>query len=106
MESPISWTFFTNHTHVLVYLSLYGNAPLREIAGSIGITERAVQRIVAELEDSKVLTKKKIGRNNCYIVNGGISLRHPLERHCTIGEILKIIAKKQGHKKTGPTSKK
>lgn len=98
-ESRPTWTFFTNHTHVLVYLSLHGSAPLREIAGAIGITERAVQRIVRELEESGALSRRRVGRNNFYKVNGDVALRHPLERHCTIGDILGVINKGAGSRK-------
>jgi predicted transcriptional regulator len=85
------WTFFTNHTHILVFLALNGDATLREAALSVGITERSAQRIVQELEDCGVLKRKKIGRCNKYSLNRKASLRHPLERHCTIGQILDVI---------------
>jgi DNA-binding Lrp family transcriptional regulator len=88
-----TWTFFTNHTHVLVYLALHGDAPLREVAAAIGITERAVQRIVRELEESGVLKYKKVGRCNHYSLNKQVALRHPLEKHCKIGQILDVILK-------------
>jgi len=91
-ELKQSWTFFTNHTHVLVYLAMNGSTPLKDVADAIGITERAVQRIVKELEDSGVLTAKKIGRNNHYELHLDVALRHPLEKHCTIGQILSVIA--------------
>jgi DNA-binding IscR family transcriptional regulator len=88
-----TWTFFTNHTHVLVYLALNGDAPLKDVATAIGITERAVQKIIAELELAGVLMKDRIGRRNTYQLKTSLPLRHPLERHCTIGDILSVILK-------------
>ena len=97
LPKPQTWTFFTNHTHVLVYLGLHGSAPLKDVASAIGITERAAQRIVKELEDSGVLSHQKVGRNNVYTLNVDVALRHPLEKHCTIGQILAVILR--GNKK-------
>ena len=92
-ETQPTWTFFTNHTHVLVYLALHGSMPLKDVALAIGLTERGVQRIVMELEASGVLTIEKVGRRNHYQLNADVALRHPLENHCTIGQILAIILK-------------
>jgi DNA-binding Lrp family transcriptional regulator len=91
LQKSQTWTFFTNHTHVLVYLAMHGSAPLKDVASAIGITERAAQRIVKELEESGVLSHQKAGRNNIYTLNMEVALRHPLEKHCTIGQILAVI---------------
>src|ERR1700722_19449204 len=64
------WAFLTNHTHVLVLLSRHPSIVLREVAARIGITERAVQRIIHELEQDGFIMRKKIGRQNYYQVNG------------------------------------
>lgn len=88
-----TWTYFTNHTHVLVYLALHGDAPLKDVATAIGITERAVQKIIVELELAGVLIKDRIGRRNTYQLKTSLPLRHPLERHCTIGDVLSVILK-------------
>ena len=92
MDQP-NWTFFTNHSHVLVYLALNGDAPLKDVAQAVGITERAAQRIVKELEESGALTVDKVGRCNQYKINRKVRLRHPLEEHCSIGQILDVIQK-------------
>jgi len=92
-DSAAPWTFFTNHTHVLVYLSLHGSAPLKDVANAIGITERAVQRIVRDLELGGTLSHKRVGRNNHYHIHSSASLRHALENHCTIGQILDVVLK-------------
>ena len=83
-----SWTFFSNHTHVLVCLARNPDAPLRVVAQTIGLTERAVQRLVADLESAGVLERHKEGRQNRYSLHFEVALRHPLERHRKIGEVL------------------
>lgn len=82
------WTFLTNHSHVLILLARNPSVVLREVALDVGITERAVQRIVADLEASGVIKREKIGRQNQYQIQGNHPLRHPIESHRTIGELL------------------
>ncbi|MGB0743096.1 MAG: helix-turn-helix transcriptional regulator [Opitutales bacterium] len=85
------WNFFTNHAHVLICLARNPEQPLREVALSVGITERAVQRIVAELEVAGYLERERIGRQNCYFIHTQGRLRHPLEAHRTIGDLLDVV---------------
>lgn len=85
------WTFFSNHAHVLFYLKLHRKDPLRRVASAVGITERAVQRIVAELEDAGYLTRTKVGRKNEYFIKGDAPLRHPLEAHRSLDDLLKWV---------------
>lgn len=87
------WTFFSNHTHVLVCLATNPEATIRVIAQSIGLTERAVQRIIADLESAGVVERHREGRQNRYRLNWDVPLRHPLERHRTIGEVLAPLVK-------------
>jgi DNA-binding Lrp family transcriptional regulator len=82
------WHFFTNHAHVLFYLQAHPRVPLRRVALEVGITERAVQRIVAELVDGGYLTRKKVGRQNTYQIHGEAPLRHPLEAHRSLQDLL------------------
>ena len=82
----------SNHTHVLVALSTQPGATLREVAAVVGITERAVQRIVAELEAAGALVKERDGRRNHYRIKRNLKLRHPLEAHRSIGELLDLVA--------------
>ena len=89
-ETP-GWTFLSNHTHVLVCLARNPDQVLREVAQQVGITERAVQRIVAELEAGGVVRRQRQGRRNRYALNLNAPLRHPLERHCTVGELLRSV---------------
>jgi DNA-binding transcriptional ArsR family regulator len=92
-SKPESWTFLSNHTHVLVCLSADGNLTVRDIAFKVGITERAVLRILAELEAANVLRRERDGRRNTYQINFAAPLRHALEAHCTIGTLLALFAK-------------
>lgn len=85
------WTFLTNHTHVLVCLYRNSNCRIRELADLVGITERAVAKILDDLEAANVIFVEKQGRRNSYKINTSIPLRHSLEAHKTIGELLKFI---------------
>jgi hypothetical protein len=87
----VGWTFLSNHTHVLVCLVRNPDQVLREVAQQVGITERAVQRIVAELEAGGVVRRERHGRRNRYYLNLDAPLRHPLEQHCTVGELLRSV---------------
>lgn len=61
---------------------------LTDIANEVGLTLRAVQRIVAELEDAGVLSHCRQGRRNEYTIDRDYPLRHPLEDHRTVGDLL------------------
>ncbi len=92
--SHAPWTFLTNHAHVLLCLSRPGRSlSLREVATMVGITERAVQRIVQELEAGGVILRERQGRRNVYSVNYAAKLRHPIEAHCTVGQLIDLTAK-------------
>ncbi|MEI8027971.1 MAG: winged helix-turn-helix domain-containing protein [Pseudomonadota bacterium] len=92
MESnPPKWTFLTNHSHVLILLAKSPDLTLREIAERIGITERAVHNIVSELGESGYLERARVGRRNTYILSLNKALRHPVESHKTVGDIVEII---------------
>jgi hypothetical protein len=85
------WTFLTNHAHVLILLSRSPSMVLREVALLVGITERAVQRIIADLEHGQFIQREKVGRQNRYRILTERHLRHPVEAHRTIGELIKLI---------------
>lgn len=85
------WTFLTNHAHVLILLKAQPELILREVASRVGITERAVQRIVHDLEAAGFIQRQKIGRQNQYQVLAEQPLRHPIEAHRTIGDLLRLI---------------
>ena len=87
------WTFFSNYGHVLVCLARNREARLRDVAADVGITERAVQKIVRDLQDEGFLTVSKQGRCNRYRINRRKSLRHDLESHCTVGKLLVLVSR-------------
>ncbi len=91
MSVSNQWTFFSNHGHVLICLAGNPDQPLREVALAVGITERAVQRIVADLEEAGYLTRERSGRRNAYTLNTKKKLRHSLEKSHSIGEILAVL---------------
>lgn len=90
-----SWTFFTNHGHVLVYLARNPDARVRDIAGEIGITERATQAILSDLTQSGYVTATRVGRRNTYRVHPEQMFRHPIEADHAVGEMLKIFLQDQ-----------
>ena len=90
-EAVEKWTFFSNNAHVLVCLTHDPQPTTREIALQVGITERAVQRILKRMIEAGVLKVRKVGRRNNYELDRTQRLRHPLEAHKTIGEFLKLI---------------
>lgn len=89
--SQSSWTFFTNHSHVLFCLARNPEETLREVAARVGITERAVQRIVGELEEAGVLTRQRNGRRNRYTIDPEVRLRHPIEGHCRLADLIDVV---------------
>ena len=89
------FTYLTNHTHVLVALDASPEARLRDLAVTVGITERAVQRIIADLETVGALERERTGRRNRYRIHRNGRLRHPLESHCTVGGLLDWIRQMQ-----------
>jgi DNA-binding MarR family transcriptional regulator len=90
-RAEASWTFLTNHSHVLLVLSRHPDIRIRDIAIAVGITERAVQRIIEELETGGYVTVEKTGRRNRYTVNSHRPLRHPVEAHCTVGDLVHFV---------------
>jgi DNA-binding Lrp family transcriptional regulator len=90
------WTFLSNHAHVLVCLAQDPDARLRDVALSVGITERAVQNIVSDLEAAGVIVRERAGRRNSYRLNLDVPLRHALESHKTVGTLLSLVLDRAG----------
>lgn len=86
-----NWTFLSNHGHVLVLLGKKPESLIREIADGVGITERAVQGIIADLENEGYISVERVGRRNLYRVNRKSKFRHPAEAHRSIDSLLKIF---------------
>lgn len=85
------WTFLTNHGHVLVFVHRNPDARVRDIASAVGITERAAQTILSDLERDGYLAKTKVGRRNTYAVNPKGQFRHPEEAGHPIGDLLTLF---------------
>ena len=92
VNSP-SWTFLTNHGHVLLCLAQNPSERIRDIAAEVGITERAVQRIIVELEGDGYLERIRDGRRNVYKVFSRKPLRHSIEKHRQVHDLIKLIKK-------------
>lgn len=87
------WRFLSNHTQVLLLLHRDPNARFRDIAQHVGITERAAQRIVADLVESGYVESERVGRRNRYRINTDIAMRHPAQEGREIGELLRLLEK-------------
>jgi DNA-binding MarR family transcriptional regulator len=85
------WTFLTNHAHVLFCVAADPEVRIRDVADRVGITERAVQRIIHDLEAEGYLTISKEGRRNRYEVRLDLPLRHPIERHRTVAALIALV---------------
>jgi len=90
-ERGRDWTFLTNHAHVLLCLAADQDVLLRSVTQQVGITERAVQLIVADLSEAGYITRVRVGRRNHYVIEPRGKLRHPLESHRTVELLLQIV---------------
>lgn len=90
--SDRGWTFLSNHGHVLLCVSISEPLTARELSLRVGITERSVQTILADLTEEGYLIKSKAGRRNIYTVNPNGRLRHPLEARHTVGELIEALS--------------
>ena len=93
-EDGKTWRFLSNHTQVLLCIHRDPHARFRDIAQSVGITERAAQRIVAELVESGYVESERVGRRNHYRVNTDIAMRHPAQDGHEVGELLELLQTK------------
>ena len=94
-EDPKPWRFVTNHTQVLLCIARDGDVRLRDVAERVGITERAAQRIVADLVEAGFVERKKIGRRNHYSIDRRAKMRHPAQVNQEIGELLDLLGSTQ-----------
>ena len=85
------WRFVTNHAHVLECIYADPEARLRDVAASVGITERTAASIVRDLEEAGYLTRTRRGRRNHYEVHGELPLRHERHRHRTVGDLIRFL---------------
>ncbi len=88
-----SWTLLTGHGHVLVEIARDPGARIRDISTAVGLTERTVQAIVADLEGAGYLTRTRTGRRTRYTVNHDSLFRHPAQEGHRVGPFLELLAK-------------
>ena len=86
------WTFLTNHAHVLLVLARDPESRLRDVAGAVGITERAASRILSNLVEEGYVVREREGRRNRYTVHAERPLRHPLEREHAVRQLLDALS--------------
>jgi len=87
----VGWTFLTNHAHVLLTIAHEPEGVMRDVAQRVGITERAVQRIVADLQKAGYIQVIRSGRQNRYKVRANMNLRHPIERHRHVSDLIALL---------------
>ncbi|MET7795563.1 helix-turn-helix domain-containing protein [Streptomyces decoyicus] len=92
------WTFITNHARVLAAIADDPNARIRDIAAYCRLTERAVQRIIVDLEQEEYLSHKREGRANTYRIEPGKVLRHPAESGLTVASLLSLLVKDEARR--------
>src|SRR5262245_36919672 len=101
-EPHAGWTFLTNHSRVLAAIAEDRTTRVRDIAVRCRLTERAVQKIIADLEEGGYLTHVREGRSNVYRIAPGTILRHPADAPATVAELLAILVH---HESTHPAGK-
>ena len=90
-----SWHFLTNHAQVLLCIENNPDARMRDIAETVGVTERAAQRITNDLVEAGYVTRERIGRRNRYRINRKARMRHPAQREHPIGELLGLLSSEE-----------
>ena len=90
-QAGAAWTFLSNHAHVLAYLAEHPDARLRDVAMDVGITERSAMRLITQLDEAGILKRSRQGRRNHYFIEVNAPLMHPLESHCTVGQLLEFV---------------
>jgi len=91
MTDERSWTFLTNHAHVLLAVAATPDLRLKEIAEHVNITERTATQILADLEAAGCVERRKEGRRNHYTIRAQVPLRHPLEEHHQIADLITAL---------------
>jgi hypothetical protein len=87
----VGGSLLNNYAHVLICLYRHPDMRLREVASTVGITERAVQRIIAELEEEGFLTRQRDGRRNHYVIYLDRMLGHRIEMGITVGKLIALF---------------
>ncbi|MFK7919921.1 MAG: helix-turn-helix transcriptional regulator [Ilumatobacter sp.] len=92
MTAERSWTFLTNHAHVLLAIAATPDLRLKDIADRVDITERTASQILADLEAIGCVERRKEGRRNHYIIRAQMPLRHPLEEHHQVADLIAALS--------------
>ncbi|NCC33164.1 winged helix-turn-helix domain-containing protein [Candidatus Chloroploca sp. Khr17] len=85
------WTFLTNHAQVLLCIARNQSVTAREVASQVGITERAVQRILRDLDEGGYLSHTRDGRTNRYQIHADAPMRHPAQQGFAVRELLDLL---------------
>ena len=101
-QSGGSWTLLTGHGHVLVEIARDPGARIRDISAVVGLAERTVQAIVADLEAAGYLTRSRTGRRVRYTVNRDSLFRHPAQEGQRVGPFLSLLAAAAEETRTAP----
>lgn len=94
VKATSSWTFLSNHGHILIHLHNHPDSRVREIADEVGITERSALSILSDLEEGGYISVERVGRRNHYRINSQKSFRHPIEAQKPLSSLLKIFSSK------------
>ena len=103
-DSGGTWTLLTGHGHVLVEIARDPEARIRDISTAVGLTERTVQAIVADLETAGYLARTRTGRRTKYTVNHDSLFRHSAQEGLRIGPFLALLSEADGHTPDGPAT--
>ena len=94
------WTFLSNHGRILAYVNEHPGATTQSMANKAGLSVAGVQNILGDLEEEGYLTRTKVGRSNHYRTNPERPMRHRLERHHSVGEVLLALGVERRKKET------
>jgi Winged helix-turn-helix DNA-binding len=103
-ERDRSWTLLTGHGHVLVEITRNPDARIRDISPVVGLTERTVQAIVADLEAAGYLTRARVGRRTRYTVNPDNPFRHSAQDGLRVGPMLDLLTDMADADASGPAA--
>ncbi|MFI6491622.1 helix-turn-helix transcriptional regulator [Streptomyces sp. NPDC050564] len=101
-ETHTGWTFLTNHARVLAAIAEDANIRIRDMAVRCRLTERAVQKIISDLEQEGYLSHTRQGRSNTYSIDPGAFLRHPAEAGLTVTDLLGVLARHDAQRGNQP----
>ena len=90
-DESTTWTFLTNHAQVLLCLAQDSEIRLRDVAERVDITERACQRILADLVAAGYVTSERVGRRNTYVLDREHAMRHTAQIGYEIGALLSAM---------------